>query len=88
MLFFRSDLWLDSLLSGFLTGTIMFFGYLIFLKLFPGIIQKWWLIKNVSGVFIANIPIEELFWGFGLGMMVGPLYEFFKGIKLMNSHHP
>jgi len=84
MVIFRKDLWLDALMSGLLTGLVMFLGYLIFFGIFPQIVYQWWKLQNTFGVMVWGVPIEELLWGFGLGAMIGPMYEFFKGLKLKN----
>ena len=85
MLYFRRDLLFDSIMSGFLVGGFMFAGYLIFLSVFPDAISSWWKLHNISGVFVHNIPIEELLWAFSWGMVGGPMYEFFAGLKLQNQ---
>lgn len=81
MIYFRRDLLFDALASGLLVGLLTLFGYLIFLALFPGIVHAWWKLSNLSGIFVMGVPIEELLWAFGLGMVAGPFYEFFMGLK-------
>ncbi len=44
-----------------------------------------WLLPNLSGVLVAGIPVEELLWAFGVGMVAGPFYEFFTGSYLANK---
>lgn len=85
MIYFRRDLFFDALASGLLVGLLTLFGYIIFLALFPGVIHKWWLLPNLSHIFISGIPIEELLWAFGVGMVAGPFYEFFMGLKFKKS---
>lgn len=81
VLYLRHDLAVDSLISGLLLGLLMFLGYLIFLPIFPEAIHRYWMLQNISGILIRGIPLEELLWAFGLGMAVGPMYEFFAGLK-------
>ena len=81
ILCFRRDLWIDSIMSGVLMGLVMFFSYLVFLTIFPEAIHRWWLLNNISGILINGIPAEELLWAFGLGMVCGPIYEFFTGLR-------
>jgi hypothetical protein len=85
MVYFRRDLLVDALMSGLLVGLITLVGYIIFSALFPGIVHAWWKLSNLSGVFIFGIPGEELLWAFGLGMVAGPLYEFFMGLRFRKS---
>lgn len=78
----RRDLLMDVVGSGFLFGFLGFFLYLIFLSIYPEIIKDWWKLQNLSGILIAGIPIEELLFAFGFGMVAGPLYEFWQGYRL------
>lgn len=82
---FRRDLFIDSLASGIFLGIVMFFSYLIFLAVFPEAVTKWWFLNNISGILILGIPLEELAWAFTLGLVAGPAYEFFRGLKLLNK---
>lgn len=80
-LLFRHDLLKDAFFSGLLVGALMFLFYLIFIPLFPNIIQEWWLLQNISGILLFGIPLEELAWGFSWGFFAGPAYEFVRGLK-------
>lgn len=84
-IFFRPDLARDALLSGLVMGLLMFLGYMFFLAVFPEAIERFWQLKNLSGVLVRGVPIEELLWAFGLGMIMGPAYEFFTGRRLKNG---
>jgi len=82
----RRDLIFVSLASGLVMGLCMFFGYLILILVFPELFERWWTINNLSKVFVLGIPIEELFWGVGWGMVCGPIYEFFGGLKFKGGN--
>jgi hypothetical protein len=84
MIAFRHDLVLDSIASGLIVGTGMFAGYMVFLTLFPEAIQRWWEIKNITGTFVHGVPIEELLWAFTWGLIGGPMYEFFAGLRFVD----
>lgn len=81
----RHDLIKISLMSGLLTGLIFALMYFILLYFFPGLIQKYWLLHNLSGIFILGIPIEELGWAFSWGMVAGPAYECTVGLMLRRN---
>ena len=81
ILIFRHDLIKDAFFSGILIGSIMFVLYLAFLPFFPGLIHRWWELNNLTGVLIFGVPLEELAWGFGWGMVAGPAYEFVYGYR-------
>ncbi len=79
----RRDLVYPALISGIFFSSFMFLFYLIFLQIFPGIIQAWWLLSNISGILIVGIPLEELIWGFSVGFLGGIVYEFILGMKFV-----
>ena len=81
ILILRKDLIKDAFFSAILLGTLALFFYLVFTNIFPGIIQKWWLLHNISGIIILGAPIEEIMWFFGWGLFAGPAYEFVLGSK-------
>lgn len=85
MCFSRKDLFPQSIMSGILLGALMFVCYLIFLSFSPQAIQKWWMLKNISGVLIIGVPLEELLWAFAWGAVAGQIYEYFAGLRFKKS---
>jgi hypothetical protein len=81
----RKDLFFDALISGVIAGIIFILIELIFLYFFPEFYVKFWLINNLSGITIKTIPIEELIWAFTCGLVVGPMYEFYAGLKFQRE---
>src|SRR3989344_3622767 len=81
----RHDLLKDAIISGLLIAAVMFIAYLIFIPMFPGIIQNWWKLNNISGVLILGVPLEELLWAATWGFVAGPLYEFLNGLRFRLS---
>ncbi len=77
----RRDLLVDAVISGLLVGLFMFLSYMVLLAIFPQLIHKWWYLENISNILILGVPIEELLWAFSWGMLAGPAYEFFAGLK-------
>ena len=86
ILYFRHDLLIASLASGVLVGLTLLLGYLIFLSFFPEAIHRWWILNNIRGILVHGIPVEELMWAFGWGMVAGPMYEFFTGLKFKKAN--
>ncbi len=80
---FRRDLLQDALVSGVLFTLVTLLFFLLFLQLYPGVIDAWWKTESLSGIFVFDIPLEELLWAFGMGMAGGPLYEFVSGRRLV-----
>lgn len=83
ILLFRHDLLKHAFFSGIFMGVMMLLFYVLFFDvIFSHIIEKWWLLKNVSGILILGVPIEEIMFGFSYGFVAGPAYEFLTGLKL------
>ncbi|MFH1597961.1 MAG: lycopene cyclase domain-containing protein [Patescibacteria group bacterium] len=77
MIMQRRDLLVNAIFSGLLMSLLFFlFYFVLFLRLYPDIIERWWQISDLSGNMIYGLPIEEVAWAFAFGFMFGPLYEF------------
>ncbi|MBN2031260.1 hypothetical protein JW824_13580 [bacterium] len=64
---------LPSLVTGFIMAAYMFFAYWVFyFRLFPHLINDWWNHEFLSGLYILNIPVEEIIWSFVSGLFIGP----------------
>lgn len=50
-----------------------FYYPVVFIPLYPGIIEKWWNLSNTLGIQIFGIPIEESVWAFASAFFVAPL---------------
>jgi hypothetical protein len=85
VIYFRRDLITDAIISGLLCGLVLLGSYLVLLNVYPGLFIKMWYLNNLSGIFIGKIPIEEILWAFSWGMIAGPMYEFYAGLKFKKS---
>ena len=81
ILIMRRDLLQEAFFSGLFVSILMFLFYFIWTRIFPGVIQEWWLLKNISGVIILGAPLEELMWSFSWGFAAGPAYTFINGLR-------
>ncbi|MFA4901528.1 MAG: lycopene cyclase domain-containing protein [Desulfobaccales bacterium] len=72
----KPELIKKSLLSGFSMLVISIIGYEIILIIYPHLINDWWLVKNISGLILFGIPIEEIIWFALFGLSFGPIYNF------------
>lgn len=81
MLLYRHDLVRDTLISAIFFGVFYFFVFLAFDHLFPTLVAELYKLENLSGKYLAGFPIEETLWGSSYGFMMGPLYEFYKGLR-------
>jgi len=82
----RHDLLDDALVSGVATGGIMFVFYMLWTALYPGVIEAWWLLDNLSGVIIAGAPLEEILFAVAWGFAAGPAYEFATGLRFARQN--
>lgn len=74
----RRDLVLASFVNFAYSSIIAFLGIFILFKMYPDILQAWWKLENLYGIFIAGVPLEEIIWlgftGFGFGLT--PMFLF------------
>ena len=82
IIYFRRDLLWQAIFSGFSVGLLMLFFYQIWIRMYPGIIEHWWALQNISGILIFGAPLEEIIWGFTWGLVGGTIYEFTRGISI------
>lgn len=78
----RRDLFRDAVFSGSFLALITFLIYLVWLTMYPSAFHDFWMLHNVSGIFVVGIPIEELLYTFTWGSLIGPLYELVAGLRL------
>lgn len=78
----RSRLWKHALYTGVLFAILMFTVLEILELLIPGIIASWWRLENLSGVMIADVPLEEFVSAFSWGFFAGPASELAAKLRL------
>ncbi|MFH1536494.1 MAG: lycopene cyclase domain-containing protein [Patescibacteria group bacterium] len=75
----------NSLLSGLFMSLIVFVSYVILRGVILNseqLLQQGWLLYNTTlDLRIFDIPFTEIIWFFAFGMLLGPSYEFIKGLK-------
>jgi hypothetical protein len=79
LVFFRHDTFIPSVLNGLIFMIISEVMWIFIAFVFPGIIQAWWHLENISEILILGIPIEEYVWHFTFGMAAASMYEIWKG---------
>lgn len=78
----RKDLIKDMLMTSFLFGVLYFLFFVFFIRIFPGFIGHW-NFEHLSGILILGVPLEEIVWAFGIGALIGPIYEYILSVKLV-----
>lgn len=78
----RPDLIKKILYSGLLFGLFYFLFFSAFAFFIPDFIMHW-NINNLSGLILLGVPVEEIIWAFGVGALLGPIYEYLLSIKLV-----
>lgn len=83
MVALRRDLLWDAILSGLLMSLVFFLLYeLAFFQNGPIISSEWWGVTSLPERFVASVPLEALIWAAATGFILGPLYEYTRGLKL------
>ncbi|OHA21798.1 MAG: hypothetical protein A2849_02600 [Candidatus Taylorbacteria bacterium RIFCSPHIGHO2_01_FULL_51_15] len=82
IMLFRPDLARDAIWSGILFTMITALVYIPVILSFPDFITSFWHLKNLSGILLGGIPLEEFLWAFMFGLVAGPFYEAWAGLKL------
>jgi hypothetical protein len=78
----RSDL-IPTMLVGAMSFTVLYFAmFRIVLCLYPEFIQRFYTIKNLLGLYVFGIPIEELLFAAAGGAVWSVAYEYLHGYKL------
>jgi hypothetical protein len=69
----RPKFFLPSLITAFvMMGFMWLFYWGFFLRLYPDVLGKYWLSSALSGITIANVPIDEVIWAGLAALFVGP----------------
>jgi hypothetical protein len=78
----RSDL-IPTMLVGAMSFTVLYFAmFRIVLFLYPEFIQRYYTIKNLLGIYVVGIPIEELLFAAVGGAVWSVGYEYLHGYTL------
>lgn len=80
----RPDLIKDSLMTGLLLLTVAIVVYSILELLTPGWVQEFWYFRNVPNIVILSVPVDDWLWYFFAGAFIGPLYEYYYSVKLVD----
>ncbi|MEK7107512.1 MAG: lycopene cyclase domain-containing protein [Patescibacteria group bacterium] len=77
----RPDLIKHSILGGISYLLVYIFSFLLFLEVFPEYVTTYYSLQNISGILLLGIPLEELAFAFGFGLMWSPIYEYVKDVR-------
>ena len=79
--FLRSDL-IPTMLVGAVVFTILYFLlFLYFLWLYPDFIECYYNLRNISGICLHGVPVEELMFAASGGAVWSVAYEYFQGYR-------
>jgi len=78
-LFINKRLFWVCIGSGLIMTGLNICWYALILTIYPDAIREIWLINNLSGLFIFNVPIEEHFYIFSLGCVGSIMYKVVTG---------
>ena len=72
----RSDLLPGAVFGGLSMVLVTLPVYKLLVFFFPGVVENFWLLDNLSGFLIWGIPVEDLGFYFAAGAFLAPFYEF------------
>jgi hypothetical protein len=81
----RPDLVPMSLISGGLLVIVAAIVYAFVEVMTPGWVQALWSFQNVPAIIIVSLPLDDIVFYFLTGAVIGPLYEYGKGIAFMSG---
>ena len=65
---------------------LLYFAYFLTLIIaYPGYVETVWNFEAISGILIAEIPLEELMFAFSFGFLWSSVYEHIKWYKLKSA---
>ena len=76
-LYCRPDLKKKMIASAFIFLGIYFVYFLTIIVLYPGYVEQVWNLKDISGVLVLGIPLEELLFAISFGFIWSNIYEHF-----------
>ncbi|MFA6269889.1 MAG: lycopene cyclase domain-containing protein [Candidatus Paceibacterota bacterium] len=77
----RKDLVTKMLSNGFIFLVVYFVFYFIFVNLFPEFVGNYYSLKNISGIVLSGVPLEELVFAFVVGTGWSTYFETMKGFR-------
>jgi hypothetical protein len=83
--FLRPDLIVDSIVTGFIIAIFSVILFALMNLVEPGFVHRWWLFEHLSGIIFLGVPLEDVIWFFTTGLFIGPIYEFWQGMRLKNK---
>ena len=78
----RPDLKRKMFVSAGLFLCLYFVYFLTLITMFPGYVQRVWIIAAISGIMVAGVPVEELMFAFSFGFYWSTVYEHFTWKKV------
>ncbi len=81
MVLYRPSLLTNALYSAVMFAIVTYGCALLLTALYPGVIEAWWMLENLSGAMLYGIPVEELYFALAWGFFAGPASELVAGMR-------
>jgi len=81
MVYFRPDLWRQVVAGAFIFSLLYFFALFLDIQIFTGVVQDFYNLKNLWGILVLGVPLEEIVVAFFAGAFWSTSYEFIKSYK-------
>lgn len=87
MIVIRRDLLKSSLISGIISGFTLAGAEGILSFIVPLYLSRYWYLYNTKYDFLIfnRIPATELVWGIAFGIVIGPIFDFYRGQTFMTK---
>ena len=81
----RPDLKKKMIMSAFIFLGIYFVYFLTLIAVYPGYVEQVWNFKDISGILVFGIPLEELLFAVSFGFIWSSVYEHFTWRKIKST---
>ena len=81
----RNDLVLPAIRGGLVFGLVYMLLFAFFLGFYPEFVQRYYTLKNLWGVYLWGIPLEEFFFALSGGAVWSVMFEYYHGYKFVPS---
>lgn len=84
----NKNLLIFECINGISVSILTFLMFQALLLINPNLFENYWIMENLNGLYVLNIPIEELVFAFALGFGTALFYETIFNIKFHQTTNP
>jgi len=84
-IFIHREVWKSAVISLITMTVLTIIMFQLLLIMNPDLFKQYWHLANLSGIFIFNIPVEELVFAASIGFGSANAFEVIWGYKMINN---